>query len=566
MKGRAVRPASETAYAGLGPQASFALAAAWVVLMPRAMMSSSTIVSTYPLGTALTFAIALIGVAVIDQRATQQMRALMFVGEVVLGGCAGVIFILTSDTSIRLACLTLAMATTAGLLIHWGRALSERPLDDVLSYALTGLGMMALFHFGALGIGAVLSAIGNSHTFASLELALLSVALLFAGAIGYPSTKQTSAPAWDRKGSEEESVATPAAYLLILCIASLLTSFVSGFIYLPYHYDWNLVSCLRSGIVLAAAVFAVLYRLRRPVLAAVPLNGFFLFSLLLTISGLALATWTTQYSGFIAQAALEAARDCYFILTFALFAYATGTRSTPFFPLFSLGMLGSGLYWSYDMGILSRKLFGYDPSILVPLASLCTAALAIAFFLLFMRNPSHMRFQTADGPYPERRQDAEGLTSRGMRSAGGMPPEHEGGLLNGNGGSAASPVAFTGSSDAFADQTSADDHPNPPEIDAASARQIIEKSYEGLLAPYRLSPREMQVSMLVIDGYTAAGASDHLGISIATVKFHLGNCYRKIGIQSKAELIALAKSEEAPAAGKASPAPQKPSEGMPHEF
>lgn len=552
-----MRPASETAYAGLGSQASFALAAAWVVLMPRTMMASSTIVSTYPLGTALTFVIVFIGVAVIDQRSTNRMRAMMFAGEAILGGCAGVIFVLASDTSVRLACFALAMMATAGLLIHWGRALNERPLDDILSHALAGLGMIALFHFGVLGIGAVLSAVGNAHAFANLELASLSVALLFAGAIGYPSATQPSPTSPGRKGKEAASVGFPTSYLLILCIASLLTSLVSGFIYLPYHYDWNLVACLRSGIVLAAATFAVLHRMRQPEFATTSLNSFFLFSLLLTVSGLALATWATPYSGFIAQGALEAARDCYFVLAFVLFTHATGTRAMPFFPLFAFGMLGSGLYWTYDMGMLFRKLFGYDPSILVPLTSLCTAALAVAFFLLFMRSPSQMRFQAAGSSHPERRHAVGSFAPVDSVTSGDMPPEHEGHRLNEGSEDATASAAF-------AEKSSMDDAlVDKPEIDAASARQIIEKTYEGLLAPYRLSPREMQVSMLVIDGYTAAAASDHLGISIATVKFHLGNCYRKLGIQSKAELIALARDEEAPSAAKESNA-QKTGEGMPH--
>ena len=185
----------------------------------------------------------------------------------------------------------------------------------------------------------------------------------------------------------------------------------------------------------------------------------------------------------------------------------------PFLPAFALGMLGTGLFWGYDLGVFAKRLLGYDLQTLAPLSAACTAVLAAAFFLLFVRGPG-------------RASESVGVAEA---ARGGESPEVQ------------APVDGTAS----ADETRKAPEPEP-QLDAASARQIIEKTHEDVLAPYQLSPRELQVSLLVLDGFTAAAASEKLGISIATVKFHLGNAYRKIGIQSKSELVQLAKrSEEA---------------------
>ena len=186
----------------------------------------------------------------------------------------------------------------------------------------------------------------------------------------------------------------------------------------------------------------------------------------------------------------------------------------PFLPAFALGMLGTGLFWGYDLGVFAKRLLGYDLQTLAPLSAACTAVLAAAFFLLFVRGPG-------------RASEPVGVAE--AAKGGGASPEVQ------------APVAGTSTAGG------ASEEPEPePQLDAASARQIIEKTHEDVLAPYQLSPRELQVSLLVLDGFTAAAASEKLGISIATVKFHLGNAYRKIGIQSKSELVQLAKrSEEA---------------------
>lgn len=57
-----------------------------------------------------------------------------------------------------------------------------------------------------------------------------------------------------------------------------------------------------------------------------------------------------------------------------------------------------------------------------------------------------------------------------------------------------------------------------------------------------LSRRELRVLLLVAEGSSNKLVARHLGISEATVKFHLANLYRKLGCSSRREAIATARS------------------------
>ncbi|MEQ9181337.1 MAG: response regulator transcription factor [Nitratireductor sp.] len=57
-----------------------------------------------------------------------------------------------------------------------------------------------------------------------------------------------------------------------------------------------------------------------------------------------------------------------------------------------------------------------------------------------------------------------------------------------------------------------------------------------------LTRKEMKVLLLVVEGGTNKFVARQLGLSEATVKFHLSNIYRKIGCRRRAEAIATAKA------------------------
>jgi DNA-binding CsgD family transcriptional regulator len=73
------------------------------------------------------------------------------------------------------------------------------------------------------------------------------------------------------------------------------------------------------------------------------------------------------------------------------------------------------------------------------------------------------------------------------------------------------------------------------------------------LPPDPLTPRELEVLAIVATGATNAEASRRLNVSLATVKSHLVNAYRKIGVNNRVEatryyLAELSTATDTPAA------------------
>jgi DNA-binding NarL/FixJ family response regulator len=67
-------------------------------------------------------------------------------------------------------------------------------------------------------------------------------------------------------------------------------------------------------------------------------------------------------------------------------------------------------------------------------------------------------------------------------------------------------------------------------IDPRVARTLLT---EGTAAPAPLSPRELDVLRLVAKGLANKQVGRALGISERTVKVHLGNVFRRIGVQDR---------------------------------
>jgi DNA-binding CsgD family transcriptional regulator len=55
-----------------------------------------------------------------------------------------------------------------------------------------------------------------------------------------------------------------------------------------------------------------------------------------------------------------------------------------------------------------------------------------------------------------------------------------------------------------------------------------------------LTPREAAILRLVAKGRTSEEIAIALGISVTTVKWHIGNVLRKLGASSRAEAVAQA--------------------------
>jgi DNA-binding NarL/FixJ family response regulator len=81
--------------------------------------------------------------------------------------------------------------------------------------------------------------------------------------------------------------------------------------------------------------------------------------------------------------------------------------------------------------------------------------------------------------------------------------------------------------------------PMTPQI----ARQVVElfrNNHTPAIAEYRLTPQELKLLKLLVDGHSYKTAAFELGITIHAISFHVRNVYDKLQVHSKSEAVAKA--------------------------
>jgi DNA-binding NarL/FixJ family response regulator len=84
--------------------------------------------------------------------------------------------------------------------------------------------------------------------------------------------------------------------------------------------------------------------------------------------------------------------------------------------------------------------------------------------------------------------------------------------------------------------------PMSPEI----ARQVVElfrKFHPPAKANYNLTPHELRLLKLLVEGHSYKTAAVELEVSINTIAFHIQNIYGKLQVHSKSEAVARALNE-----------------------
>ncbi|GHO86614.1 response regulator [Dictyobacter formicarum] len=75
-------------------------------------------------------------------------------------------------------------------------------------------------------------------------------------------------------------------------------------------------------------------------------------------------------------------------------------------------------------------------------------------------------------------------------------------------------------------------------------RQLLEEEHEAQAGPREpLTMREQEVLRLVVQGLRNTEISRRLSVSVKTIETHLTSLYGKLGVQSRAEAIALAQRQ-----------------------
>jgi DNA-binding NarL/FixJ family response regulator len=62
-------------------------------------------------------------------------------------------------------------------------------------------------------------------------------------------------------------------------------------------------------------------------------------------------------------------------------------------------------------------------------------------------------------------------------------------------------------------------------------------------AAARLTPHELRLLKLLVEGHNYQSAAAELGVSFSTINFHMQNIYGKLQVRSKSEVVAKALRE-----------------------
>jgi DNA-binding NarL/FixJ family response regulator len=81
--------------------------------------------------------------------------------------------------------------------------------------------------------------------------------------------------------------------------------------------------------------------------------------------------------------------------------------------------------------------------------------------------------------------------------------------------------------------------PMSPEV-AQRVVQLFREFRPPERAPHQLTPQEVELLKLLVEGHNYKTAAHQLGISTNTVSFHLKNIYQKLQVHSKTEAVAKA--------------------------
>ena len=82
--------------------------------------------------------------------------------------------------------------------------------------------------------------------------------------------------------------------------------------------------------------------------------------------------------------------------------------------------------------------------------------------------------------------------------------------------------------------------PYAPDELLARVRRLLEEQTAHIGADFGLTPREREILQLLADGLTPTQISDRLFISPRTVGSHVENLFRKLGVSSRTQALALA--------------------------
>lgn len=425
---------------------------------------------------------------------------------------AGILFIWLSSGIGRTVLYGLQIVVFTALLFSWGRNLCSYSTRKIIAFVATAMLFACLVYFAGIGVGNVFGLTKNVGSVTTGTIFILSFFPLFSA---FLFRDEASAPVGIEAEVHREKLSDPFSdpssnsfsgkalqqvpwtQVGTLFIGAFITALFSGLTFSPYLDKWDVSSGYHFVFLALISLVLLFWVVNKPgTMVLNDIRFFFIFSLIVTVYGLMLFAINTAGRNALTIAVILVAYDCFFMLSLIIFCTLIREIPLRFPPAFAVAMIGTGVIYAPNLGLLFKKFFGYDFSIITPFSIICISLLAVIYLV---QNSWHFFL----------------LEKGAAKSA--APKENE--------------------------EPTVEDTVEPPDKSRAGTpiETMVEQRHRETLSRYSLTRREMQVALQVLEGLTDADIAEKLHIKSVTVRYHISNAYHKMGISSKTELIKLVK-------------------------
>lgn len=550
------------------------LALAWGCLHVE-MLNSRAALAGMPVASAIVLA-AFVLVACLARTSVRKRGNLAGALALVAGGVCAVMFAFVFDPTARTVLFCAQQAFAGASIACWMlKALGSGDLRGRLVSVGSGCALAGVVGVAAFGFASSLGWIDNVAVYTTFAICCYGIVALVAGVVlvvtacrgggldeSSPYVKATSvgarfiapgnpgragsmnraptsnqaptvgarfiAPA--QPGNPSPSARAQAAMFAAICLAGVAVSFFDGVTFNPYVHDMPLIElianaiCLLGGLALVACA-----RARNDSRIAAGVFGCIAVFLALAILGIALVSASMEGAG-LPIGIIEGSSA----LLLCAGAAHLSTAEHVSLPFTLAALVCCASPWAMSCGLAVKRSVGYSLATITPIVLVAIAALSIASLV---------------------------LNAQSARNVSAMQHDHE--------------LELTRQQRDFAAVRSADRKRAAAQIERE--RQMRERAVEAarqeaaeiasstspserfaqMLAGFGLTERESEVVMMAAQGHTIQGIGVELGIAKQTVNYHLHNIYRKLGVESKSEMLtfvnAAANAREATAGQKGEP-------------
>ena len=503
--------------------AAFALVWGWAMEYPSLMLSSSTLVWNDALGYGLEFVLAVILVRLIATRLTNsRTNVILFAAAGLLATLCALVGATTSSLDALVIITALLVLFGAFQLILSLNLMAKWSVSASTAAALRATSLSLLFAGGLVAVAFLLSYLVGWAANLTYQLVFAKTLLAFVPLVAgmtalVPGLKRKSepesaeAPSSRTEGAEPvleqsaDSVAMPV--VAVFSVVSLLTMVVNGLSYQPYAFVGPigvLTHWLHAPLVIVIA--AVLLwkapyhnsegQAERATSEYVRTLFFVVIAFVAIAMGASLLQLPTIF--WLASVLQDTAKClCWafvacVVVTCDSLTLRNGARIELTAAKKTGLLLASGIVWAVATGIGLTHEIGLDAPFIGMVSVVLIVAVVLALVFMSMHRSriavTQPRASSADACHTEATEEA---------------PE----------------------------QSSVQE--------AQQAFDVMQTTRKEALEPYHLTTRELEVALRVLNGSSGTAIASALDIKEATVRFHIGNIYKKVGVQSKGELIEL---------------------------